>query len=809
MSSRPATNGRGSFRGQRFVPKSDNPRKPSAASSSSSAGGRQSLTASLRNESAAAGTRPKASAGGGGQGSNFVNYLPQDEAIASGLGVEAGGLDAVESQKVVDLLNEELSRLLRSKPKDFWREVASNDSLHGFLDSFLQFRHRWYDFPHHGAKDMVAGVIVGDHELSRRVFMVYYRISSNKDPGARASESLSAKDHEALLQEKKLLELPKLLDICAIYGHDNEALTRSLVTNAIKAQPWLLENLFKIVSHFLGIAHTMHQRCSSSLEVLISSGSHEDKGGSRLHADFLEVMDFINDAVVTLDAFVNAYKHAAVCLLFPLETSCGNEDLLCALARLHDSFLPTLKQGLISVIHSSGSQNSVATVDLSFKLLLLRIVSFGWKLLDICYLNEIAMDGSFHLQSAKMFPSTVEDPVIRGDILVQIFKDINGEISYHSQENQRNGTFLQNIEKNCRILSRIQDLRSNGWLFLDNEQFQYLSLIATPPSISQEKYQKLPVALSTDKAQKDEDTAILESKISQIKDLFPDYGKGFLSACLEIYNQDPEEVIQRILEGTLHRDLQSLDTSLEHIQQPKPSSINRIDKGKGALIEPSTSTSNADDRVAARVTRAHSSSSSTTSSVGRFSRKPTEHLPANDILNSQNDKESSKTVMLASQYEYEDEYDDSFDELGLSVVESAEETESFGDRMRSSSGDNGSNSRWTSQKKPQFYVKDGKNYSYKVSGSVAVSNVNEAALVNQAQKEVIHGLGRGGNLPLGAVKALMEKNSDTTADVGAAGGAAGGRRGSSSRGRGGSRGGGNHHQRDRAMKKHFSGLTGF
>lgn len=33
----------------------------------------------------------------------------------------------------------------------------------------------------------------------------------------------------ALLQEKKLLDLPKLLDICAIYGHENEDLTRILV----------------------------------------------------------------------------------------------------------------------------------------------------------------------------------------------------------------------------------------------------------------------------------------------------------------------------------------------------------------------------------------------------------------------------------------------------------------------------------------------------------------------------------------------------------------------------------------------------
>jgi hypothetical protein len=33
-----------------------------------------------------------------------------------------------------------------------------------------------------------------------------------------------------LLQEKKLLDLPKLLDICSIYGHENEELTGLLVS---------------------------------------------------------------------------------------------------------------------------------------------------------------------------------------------------------------------------------------------------------------------------------------------------------------------------------------------------------------------------------------------------------------------------------------------------------------------------------------------------------------------------------------------------------------------------------------------------
>lgn len=60
---------------------------------------------------------------------NFVIYLPQDEAMAAGLGPDEGGLDPVESQRVVDLLNRELSRLLKLRPRDFWREGCCYPSI--------------------------------------------------------------------------------------------------------------------------------------------------------------------------------------------------------------------------------------------------------------------------------------------------------------------------------------------------------------------------------------------------------------------------------------------------------------------------------------------------------------------------------------------------------------------------------------------------------------------------------------------------------------------------------------------------------
>ena len=52
------------------------------------------------------------------------------------------------------------------------------------------------------------------------------------------------------------------------------------------------------------------------------------------------------------------------------------------------------------------------------------------------------------------------------------------------------------------------------------------------------------------------------SRISAIKELFPDYGDGFLAECLSAFGQSPERVINALLEGSLPPQLSSLDPSM-------------------------------------------------------------------------------------------------------------------------------------------------------------------------------------------------------------------------------------------------------
>lgn len=450
----------------------------------------------------------------------------------------------------------------------------------------------------------------------------------------------------------------------------------------------------------------------------------------------------------------------------------------------------------------------------------------------------------------------------------------------------------------------LDSCRWAGLISLDGVQYDYAEAIITHSSAA--VLSSFPNhSVSPPSTQELSEVDVLnESKISHIKDILPDYGSGFIAACLEAYDNNPEEVIQRILDGTLHPTLQSLDSTL----QVKPASLNASlpvkDKGKGKVddapsqkkgslnnsVETQTRnqmTRRQDDANGLAQRRSSSISASSSSSnedsrrifpkssdaepskdlmQGRFVRKDKGEENVQLVLNERLPDDVLRTAAYAAQYE--DEYDDSFDDLGTHIADGVEETEILVDLARSktsaggergfyqvnkmSSGgrsdgtgkggwavNNGvphnevkgtsareNNSKFgeTQRKmqpqmsrgrgrgrrddpRGQFYVKDGMNYSYKLAGSVAVASAEDAEALKKIERDTIHGLGQGGNVPGTndqATDARLHINSRSNhGELAGRGG------GVPSRGRGFPRKEHDHHHRkDRAMQKHFAGLGG-
>lgn len=62
--------------------------------------------------------------------------------------------------------------------------------------------------------------------------------------------------------------------------------------------------------------------------------------------------------------------------------------------------------------------------------------------------------------------------------------------------------------------------------------------------------------------------ALLRSKISQIQDVLPDFGEGFLAACLEALGGDAERVMNHLLEGSLPAGLAEMDPHMPFLATP-------------------------------------------------------------------------------------------------------------------------------------------------------------------------------------------------------------------------------------------------
>ena len=147
--------------------------------------------------------------------------------------------------------------------------------------------------------------------------------------------------------------------------------------------------------------------------------------------------------------------------------SYGNEELLHTLARLYNSLLPSIQQGF-QILFTAGDvlQKSfgitLSDIAICLKMVSMRIIELGWKVLDLCYLSDTLFEVSLPLPAAtKIFPAKVEDPVIRADILIQTIREING-VPEHVQENQPRETFLQNIEKNYKMMRKLESLHDTG-----------------------------------------------------------------------------------------------------------------------------------------------------------------------------------------------------------------------------------------------------------------------------------------------------------------------------------------------------------
>ncbi|XP_053209793.1 activating signal cointegrator 1 complex subunit 2-like [Panonychus citri] len=161
------------------------------------------------------------------QNSEFQSRLPADDIIA----------------RIIDF-ESNLHIILRLPYHRFWSTMIFDSNVNMGLRSYINNAPRFYMAP----VNLDENLNYAANSIHKSVFKVYCRLSTcTEDP----KNCMSPDYYGKMILEKKIFDIPLLMDLCAIYGNiypaTNQKLT-SMVETVLNCHPDLIKNLESSVS---------------------------------------------------------------------------------------------------------------------------------------------------------------------------------------------------------------------------------------------------------------------------------------------------------------------------------------------------------------------------------------------------------------------------------------------------------------------------------------------------------------------------------------------------------------------------------
>ncbi|XP_053372909.1 LOW QUALITY PROTEIN: activating signal cointegrator 1 complex subunit 2-like [Mercenaria mercenaria] len=192
----------------------------------------------------------------------------------------------------IKFIEDDLHWLLQLPHNKFWCQAIFDETLHRCIDSYLRFAPRSYnvlqELPEHAREK--------HNEVHRLVFMTCVRMSTFKE----SKECyITPSVFGEILYENFIFDIPKLLDLCVLYGQGNGALLAKMIENIFTKQPKYNEDLAQTISTLSQVFDSVMEKCG----IKFDSGSHSpqklsDHGKKTpLHTRDETRLQYIQDAV--------------------------------------------------------------------------------------------------------------------------------------------------------------------------------------------------------------------------------------------------------------------------------------------------------------------------------------------------------------------------------------------------------------------------------------------------------------------------------------------------------------------------------
>ncbi|KAF6080544.1 activating signal cointegrator 1 complex subunit 2 [Phyllostomus discolor] len=463
----------------------------------------------------------------------------------------------------------DLDWLLALPHDKFWCQVIFDETLQKCLDSYLHYVPRKFD-------EWVAPapeVVDMQKRLHRSVFLTFLRMSTHKES---KDHFISPSAFGEILYNNFLFDIPKILDLCVLFGKGNSPLLKKMIGNIFTQQPSYYNDLDETMPTILQVFSNILQHSGLQGDGASATPQKLEERGRLTPSDMplLELKDivlYLCDTCTTLWAFLD---------IFPLACQTFQKHDFCyRLASFYETAIPELE----SAIKKRRLEDSKLLGDLWQRLSHSRkklLEIFHTILNEICLLPvlESSCDSiqGFIEEFLQIFSSLLQEKrFLRDyDALFPVADDVSLLQQASSVlDETRTAYILQAVESAWEGADRQKATGAKDPPVA--EDLNGVVATAEPGGLAShpensERVECLGAAAALGPAVCGVE---LDSLISQVKDLLPDLGEGFILACLEHYGYDPEQVINNILEERLAPALSQLDRSLDRQVKPDPTPL--------------------------------------------------------------------------------------------------------------------------------------------------------------------------------------------------------------------------------------------
>nr|XP_014690567.2 activating signal cointegrator 1 complex subunit 2 isoform X1 [Equus asinus] len=464
----------------------------------------------------------------------------------------------------------DLDWLLALPHDKFWCQVIFDETLQKCLDSYLHYVPRKFD-------EWVAPapeVVDMQKRLHRSVFLTFLRMSTHKES---KEHFISPSAFGEILYNNFLFDIPKILDLCVLFGKGNSPLLQKMIGNIFLQQPSYYNDLDETMPTILQVFSNILQHCGLQGDGANATPQKLEERGRLTPSDMplLELKDivlYLCDTCTTLWAFLE---------IFPLACQTFQKHDFCyRLASFYEIAVPELE----SAIKKRRLEDSKLLGDLWQRLSHSRkklLEIFHILINQICLLPvlESSCDNiqGFIEEFLQIFSSLLQEKrFLRDyDALFPVADDVSLLQQASSVLDETRTTYiLQAVESAWEGVDRRKAADAKDPPVAGDPNGVVVTaepvsgMASHPENSEEEECMGAAAALGAPVGGVE-----LDSLISQVKDLLPDLGEGFILACLEHYSYDPEQVINNILEERLAPALSQLDRSLDRQVKPDPTPL--------------------------------------------------------------------------------------------------------------------------------------------------------------------------------------------------------------------------------------------